>query len=107
MPPTPSSSSRTTSSPARRPTRSTSCGQKWGNPLYDWDALAREGYRWWTERLRRMLGLFDVFRIDHFRGFAGLLGRAGGRDGARGPLGAAAPEPPSSAPPSASSASCR
>ena len=46
-------------------------GQKWGNPLYDWDALAREGYRWWTERLRRTLGLVDVFRIDHFRGFAG------------------------------------
>jgi 4-alpha-glucanotransferase len=46
-------------------------GQKWGNPLYDWDALAREGYRWWTERLRRTLALVDVFRIDHFRGFAG------------------------------------
>jgi 4-alpha-glucanotransferase len=47
-------------------------GQKWGNPLYDWDALAREGYRWWTERVRRVLGLVDVFRIDHFRGFAGF-----------------------------------
>ena len=46
-------------------------GQKWGNPLYDWDALAREDYRWWTERLRRTLALVDVFRIDHFRGFAG------------------------------------
>ena len=45
-------------------------GQKWGNPLYDWDALAREGYRWWIERLRRALGLVDVFRLDHFRGFA-------------------------------------
>jgi 4-alpha-glucanotransferase len=45
-------------------------GQKWGNPLYDWEALAREGYRWWTERMRRLLGLVDVFRIDHFRGFA-------------------------------------
>ena len=44
-------------------------GQTWGNPLYDWDALGREGYRWWTERLRRMLRLFDAFRIDHFRGF--------------------------------------
>jgi 4-alpha-glucanotransferase len=47
-------------------------GQKWGNPLYDWDAMARDGYRWWTERMRRMLGLVDVFRIDHFRGFAGF-----------------------------------
>jgi 4-alpha-glucanotransferase len=46
-------------------------GQKWGNPLYDWEALAREGYRWWTERMRRTLRLVDVFRIDHFRGFAG------------------------------------
>jgi 4-alpha-glucanotransferase len=45
-------------------------GQIWGNPLYDWEALARDGYRWWTERLRRMLGLFDAIRIDHFRGFA-------------------------------------
>ena len=45
-------------------------GQKWGNPLYDWDALAREGYRWWIERLRRALGLVDVLRLDHFRGFA-------------------------------------
>jgi 4-alpha-glucanotransferase len=46
-------------------------GQKWGNPLYDWEALRHEGYRWWTERMRRTLGLVDVFRIDHFRGFAG------------------------------------
>lgn len=46
-------------------------GQKWGNPLFDWDALAREGYRWWVERMRRVLELVDVFRIDHFRGFAG------------------------------------
>ncbi|HEY7380313.1 MAG TPA: 4-alpha-glucanotransferase [Gaiella sp.] len=45
-------------------------GQKWGNPLYDWDALARTGYAWWIERLRHTLGLVDVVRIDHFRGFA-------------------------------------
>ena len=45
-------------------------GQKWGNPLYDWAALADQGYRWWIERLRRTLALVDVFRIDHFRGFA-------------------------------------
>jgi 4-alpha-glucanotransferase len=47
-------------------------GQKWGNPLYDWQALDRTGYRWWTERMHRVLGLVDVFRIDHFRGFAGF-----------------------------------
>jgi 4-alpha-glucanotransferase len=44
-------------------------GQLWGNPLYDWPALQRRRYRWWVERLRRTLELFDVARIDHFRGF--------------------------------------
>jgi 4-alpha-glucanotransferase len=45
-------------------------GQHWGNPLFDWDALARQGYGWWKERLRHTLDLFDLVRIDHFRGFA-------------------------------------
>jgi 4-alpha-glucanotransferase len=44
-------------------------GQLWGNPLYDWPALRRRGYRWWVERLRRTEELFDLARIDHFRGF--------------------------------------
>jgi 4-alpha-glucanotransferase len=44
-------------------------GQLWGNPLYDWPALRRRRYRWWVERLRRTLELFDIARIDHFRGF--------------------------------------
>jgi 4-alpha-glucanotransferase len=44
-------------------------GQLWGNPLYDWPALRRRGYNWWTERLRRTFELYDVARIDHFRGF--------------------------------------
>ncbi|MDX6628663.1 MAG: 4-alpha-glucanotransferase [Gaiellales bacterium] len=44
-------------------------GQLWGNPLYDWPALRRHGYRWWIERLRRASQLFDLARIDHFRGF--------------------------------------
>ena len=43
-------------------------GQLWGNPLYDWPALRRRRYRWWVERLRRTLELFDLARIDHFRG---------------------------------------
>jgi 4-alpha-glucanotransferase len=43
-------------------------GQLWGNPVYDWTALRREGYRWWIERLRRASQLADVNRIDHFRG---------------------------------------
>jgi 4-alpha-glucanotransferase len=46
-------------------------GQRWGNPLYRWDRMAFEGYAWWTARLRRALHQADVFRIDHFRGFAG------------------------------------
>ena len=44
-------------------------GQHWGNPLYDWPALQRRGYRWWVERMRRNLDLYDAVRIDHFRGF--------------------------------------
>jgi 4-alpha-glucanotransferase len=44
-------------------------GQRWGNPLYDWPALRASGYRWWIERFRRTLELFDLARIDHFRGF--------------------------------------
>jgi 4-alpha-glucanotransferase len=45
-------------------------GQRWGNPLYRWDRMAEDGYAWWTARVRRMLHQADVFRIDHFRGFA-------------------------------------
>ena len=44
-------------------------GQLWGNPLYDWPALRRRRYGWWVARLGRTLELFDVARIDHFRGF--------------------------------------
>jgi len=44
-------------------------GQRWGNPVYDWDAMEKDGYRWWIERLRTTFGRFDAVRIDHFRGF--------------------------------------
>ncbi|HEX2099633.1 MAG TPA: 4-alpha-glucanotransferase, partial [Candidatus Synoicihabitans sp.] len=44
-------------------------GQLWGNPLYDWPAHAATGYRWWIQRLQANLELYDVIRIDHFRGF--------------------------------------
>jgi 4-alpha-glucanotransferase len=44
-------------------------GQLWGNPLYDWPALQRRRYRWWVARVRRTLELFELARIDHFRGF--------------------------------------
>lgn len=46
-------------------------GQRWGNPLYRWDKMAEENYAWWSARLKRALNQADVFRIDHFRGFAG------------------------------------
>ncbi len=46
-------------------------GQRWGNPLYRWDRMADEDYAWWTARVARALHQADVFRIDHFRGFAG------------------------------------
>jgi 4-alpha-glucanotransferase len=44
-------------------------GQLWGNPLYDWDAMAQDGYAWWVARFRHLLEEVDVVRIDHFRGF--------------------------------------
>ncbi len=44
-------------------------GQLWGNPLFNWNALARSGYSWWVERLERSLNLFDLLRLDHFIAF--------------------------------------
>jgi 4-alpha-glucanotransferase len=44
-------------------------GQCWGNPLYRWDAMEQTGYRWWIDRMQSMLGMVDVVRLDHFRGF--------------------------------------
>ncbi len=44
-------------------------GQLWGNPIYDWDALRKNGYRWWIDRLQAPLQYLDAVRIDHFRGF--------------------------------------
>jgi len=46
-------------------------GQLWGNPVYQWDALKHRGYDWWVQRMEHMLHLFDVVRIDHFRGLVG------------------------------------
>jgi len=43
-------------------------GQLWGNPLYDWEAMRADGFRWWVERVRAQLRWFDFLRIDHFRG---------------------------------------
>lgn len=44
-------------------------GQRWGNPLYNWNAMHADGYAWWIARVKRQLKLADVVRIDHFRGF--------------------------------------
>lgn len=43
-------------------------GQLWGNPLYDWDKMKKNGYKWWIDRINHMLKMFDGIRIDHFRG---------------------------------------
>ncbi|THB71056.1 MAG: 4-alpha-glucanotransferase [Desulfovibrio sp.] len=45
-------------------------GQRWGNPVYNWDVLRQERYGWWVERMEHNLRLFDYIRLDHFRGFA-------------------------------------
>jgi 4-alpha-glucanotransferase len=69
-------------------------GQYWGNPVYDWPAMRARRYRWWIERLRRSAALFDLVRLDHFRGLVAYWAiPAGSRDARagrwrRGPLGA-------------------
>ena len=44
-------------------------GQLWGNPLFRWDVMKKDGYTWWTKRISAMADLYDIIRIDHFRGF--------------------------------------
>jgi len=44
-------------------------GQRWGNPLYRWDSIKAEDYAWWLDRFRTQLAMFDIIRLDHFRGF--------------------------------------
>jgi 4-alpha-glucanotransferase len=59
-------------------------GQLWGNPLYRWDVMQKNGFAWWLSRLRAGLSLYDVVRIDHFRGLESYYSiRAGAKD-ARG-----------------------
>jgi 4-alpha-glucanotransferase len=61
-------------------------GQLWGNPVYDWAAQRRSGYRWWIDRVRALLAHVDAVRLDHFRGFAAAwhvpAGAANARAGA-------------------------
>ncbi len=44
-------------------------GQLWGNPLYDWEKMKKNGYRWWVSRIRQSFVMYDVIRLDHFRGY--------------------------------------
>ena len=45
-------------------------GQSWGNPVYDWEAMAKDGYVWWVRRIGHALKAYDFLRLDHFRGFS-------------------------------------
>ena len=59
-------------------------GQLWGNPLYDYDAMAKDGFLWWRERVRAAAKLYDMVRIDHFRGFARYWSVPAGESTAKG-----------------------
>ncbi|QYY35174.1 4-alpha-glucanotransferase [Ruficoccus sp. ZRK36] len=59
-------------------------GQLWGNPLFNWDALKAEGYAWWLKRLEANFALYDVVRLDHFRGFETYWAIPAGAKDARG-----------------------
>lgn len=58
-------------------------GQLWGNPLYNWQAMQKENYHWWTMRVKKCAELFDVLRIDHFRAFDSYYAIAYGEKTAR------------------------
>ena len=53
-------------------------GQFWGNPLYNWELMREEGFRWWIQRMRATLNVVDIVRVDHFRGFAACWEIPGG-----------------------------
>jgi len=58
-------------------------GQLWGNPLFDWDYMAGDGYSWWADRIGYLCRVYDVVRIDHFRGFDSYYAIPYGRKDAR------------------------
>lgn len=58
-------------------------GQLWGNPVYDWNFMKKEGFSFWLNRLRRAAELYDILRIDHFRGFASYYSVPAGAVNAR------------------------
>lgn len=55
-----------------------STGQLWGNPLYNWEHMKADGFKWWIERVRATLKVVDIARVDHFRGFAACWEIPGG-----------------------------
>src|SRR4030095_569199 len=55
-----------------------STGQLWGNPLYNWERMQADGFKWWIERVRATLTVVDIARVDHFRGFAACWEIPGG-----------------------------
>ncbi len=55
-------------------------GQLWGNPLYKWDEMKKDGFNWWINRFRKMYQLVDIVRIDHFRGFEAYYEIPGGAE---------------------------
>lgn len=60
-------------------------GQLWGNPIYNWELMELDGFSWWINRVRHSYKLYDILRIDHFRGFAGYYTiPAGDSDATRG-----------------------
>lgn len=74
-------------------------GQLWGNPVYNWAAHKKTGYAWWIWRMKSNMALFDVIRLDHFRGFAAYWEvdaaeeHRRGRQVAQGPRHGAVPAP--------------
>lgn len=61
----------------------TADGQLWGNPLYDWEAMEKNGFSWWIRRIEHQFKLFDVLRIDHFRGLDSFYAIPADEDTAR------------------------
>ncbi len=58
-------------------------GQFWGNPIYDWEHMMKDDYAWWAGRIRHMESMFDMIRIDHFRGFEAYYSIDAGEETAR------------------------
>ena len=58
-------------------------GQLWGNPVYDWDKMAKNGYKWWNDRINHAFTVYDIIRIDHFRGFDRFFAIPKGCDSAK------------------------